>query len=136
MSANRKSFSATLVVGLSGWGMIGQAQAADVSVGDAYVRRSGGGQRWTIGTKTVRMVLDGSRDAVRLTSFQNLLTDPPLEYVDPQDTALPMGLASPRLAERFAVEVVWAGPIPEAVDDARSRFPVTSSGPGSPVQSA
>ena len=111
MSANGSLFAVTLMVALYGCGMIGQAQTADVGVGDAYAHREAGGRRWTVGTKAIRMVLDGSGGALRLTSFQNQLMDPPVEYVDPRDAAAPMSLAERRLAERFAVEVVWAKPM-------------------------
>ena len=106
-----KLFWAIVIAALSGWGTIDQARAADISVGDAYVRGDATGQRWEIGTKTVQMVFDGSGGALRLASFQNKLVDPPLEYVDPLDAAAPIDLASRRFAERFDIEVVWARPM-------------------------
>ena len=104
-------WSAILVAVLYGCGTIGPTHAADVNAGDAYIRSSAGGRRWTIGTKTVEMVLDSSGGALRLTSFRNKLLDPPLEYVDARDAAAPIGLAAPRLTERFSVEVVWTKPM-------------------------
>ena len=99
MSAKRNLLSAIWMAALYGCLTIGPARAAGASAGDAYVHSSANGRRWTIGTKTVQMVLDGSEGALRLTSFQNKLADPPLEYVDPRDAAAPISLASGRLNE-------------------------------------
>src|SRR5512141_1722040 len=110
MTARNQLPSVALAAAVCSVGLASLA-TADVSVGDAYARSEAGGRRWTVGTKAVRMVLDGSGGALRLVSFQNRLVQPPLEYADPASAAAPLGLAERRWTERFAVEVVWTKPM-------------------------
>ena len=56
-----------------GWA---SALAADLQVGDAYVRGSEDGQTWAIGTKTIRMVFEGRGEKFRWTSLQNRIGRP------------------------------------------------------------
>ena len=52
-----------------------------IEVGDAFVRGSADGSTWTVGSEAVALTYEARDGGVTLTSFQNKLACPPVEYV-------------------------------------------------------
>ena len=86
--------------------------AADVQVGDAYIRTSVSGQTWTVGTDAVEWVLDGSGGQFLLTRFQNKLTSPTREYIAAQSTTTPFGVKLPVSTGEYLVDTIWSKYLP------------------------
>ena len=91
------------LVSVCTWG-VAKGVAADLTVGDAYVRGSGDGQTWTIGTRAVQMVFECRDGKFRWVSFQNRLVDPPREYVDKDAAEAPFVLDSTIASQPWKLE--------------------------------
>ena len=86
---------------------IAAATAADVAVGDAYVRSEADGARWRIGSQGVEQVLECSNGQLLLTSCKNKLTQPATEYVSPQNALAPFALDVRSSVGRYSFQNVW-----------------------------
>ena len=69
-----------------------ESTAADITVGDAYVRSEANGARWLIGSTGIEQIFDCSNGLFLLTSYKNKLTQPATEYVLPENSCAPFGL--------------------------------------------
>jgi hypothetical protein len=85
----------------------GPATAAEVTVGDAYVRSEADDTRWIIGSQGVEQVLECSNERFLLTSYKNKLTQPATEYVAQETACAPFGLEVASFAGRFSFDQVW-----------------------------
>jgi len=96
---------------LAGSCRIGDAAVRNLRVGDAYVRASGDGQRWTVGTKAVEVALECRGGRFRLVSFKNKLTTPKSEYVAAAAARAPFGESDGRwtLVSSAAARVAAGG---------------------------
>jgi len=88
-----------------GWA---SALAANLKVGDAYVRGSEDRQTWAIGTRTIQMVFEGRGEKFRWTSLQNRLVDPPREYIDAKTAETPFALSTPEGSQQWRLESATA----------------------------
>jgi len=69
-----------------------ESVAADIAVGDAYVRSEANDTRWVIGSAGIEQTFDCSNGQFLLTSYKNKLTKPTTEYIVPEDSCASFGL--------------------------------------------
>jgi len=103
------------------------AAEKSVQVGDAYVRCSDDGQRWSIGTRGVEMAFEAHDGRFRTIGFQNKLVNPPLEYVDAKTASSPFLTSSQPVDEKYTIESLWAKPLvgPITLDPAADNLRIT-----------
>ncbi len=87
--------------------IVAENKIEDIVVGDAYVRSEADGVRWRIGSKGIEQVLECSDGRLRLTSYQNKLTDPATEFVASEEACAPFALDVRPFAGCFSFENVW-----------------------------
>jgi len=103
------------------------AAETKVDVGDAYVRGSADGQRWSIGTQGVEMTFESRDGGFRTAGFQNRLVSPPLEYIDAKGSAAPFLASTQHFVERYTIETLWGKPMvgPVTLDPAADNVRIT-----------
>jgi hypothetical protein len=94
---------------------VGAAAETRVRVDDAYAECTADGRRCAIGTAAVQLVFECDGGHFRLVSYQNMLVNPPREYIDATKTAAPFTLESPVSTDgQFIVESIWEKFLPNA----------------------
>ncbi|MDD5706929.1 MAG: malectin domain-containing carbohydrate-binding protein [Kiritimatiellae bacterium] len=105
----------------------GSLAVTGARVGDAYVRGSADGQRWTIGTEAVEMRLEVRDGRFAMTGFLNKLAHPAVEYVDANEASHPLGWGASYVTDRYRFRQLWTKPLQTAasVDPADDRLQLT-----------
>ncbi len=85
-----------------------ESLAANIRVGDAFVRRGPGGNSWTIGTKAVQLTYKFKYGKFTVSSFRNNLTKPAREYVSAASECAPFGVDALSSTGAFSMEELWA----------------------------